>query len=137
MPKGVYVRNKRKMTKNEVKEFLEFIDKDEFKELLAKSNKPHILAANLYKQHTNKTISPSTVKRNMSKYQIIHDEHGAYMVAKNKEVNIKDGENIKSKTELINNEVNEVNEEDKLLLNELKNRVDELIKMNDENNLNN
>lgn len=76
MPKGVYERVNNRITKQEVENFVIFINEPENKKIIDHAKKPHIAASKLYSQKANKHVSYNVSKRAMKAYDVIVDVDG-------------------------------------------------------------
>lgn len=77
MPKGVYNHDQvKRITKQEIEEFVIFINDEENKKIIEGSKKPHVEASKLYQDKASKHISYTVAKRAMKKYKVVSDNTG-------------------------------------------------------------
>lgn len=77
MPRGVYTRTPaQRITKQEIEDFVLFINDEANQKLIEGSKKPHIAASKLYQEKASKHISYTVAKRAMMKYKVVSDADG-------------------------------------------------------------
>ena len=77
MPKGVYNHSQvQRITKQEIEDFVIFVNDEEVQKLIEGSKKPHVVASKIYKDKTSKHISYTVAKRAMKKYKVVADNTG-------------------------------------------------------------
>ena len=73
MPRGKYTRTPHaRISKEELKKFIDFTFRDDIKEQLDKVKRPHQLAVNLYEAETGIKISPQTAYNQIGKWTKIN-----------------------------------------------------------------
>jgi len=89
MPKGVYQHKPHAShaTKKDIVDYIKFYFRDDIKTILDKAEKPELLAIELYKKETGKTISLPTAKKQRGRWvikTIRNDETGLFKIIQKK-----------------------------------------------------
>ena len=86
MPTGVYPRipGMPRTNKHDIAEFVKFVYSDDHYQIISSAEKPHVAAAELYRQSTNKNINTTVARRALAKYKAVKSNDGNLYVIEKK-----------------------------------------------------